>query len=290
MTARFIAFAMQVHKNTQKSNAVRAFQGVIVLLLGMVVSYLGYQSSSAPLDLDEVIGPALFWCTVLALLFRFPFRDAAATTYRALRTRLGTVLFWPYLAVHLFVYGFLLELMLGSIYGFTLTLSPSISVTTDAFLPPTLVSTLLDLSYNPSIAFTLPPALSGVLSFYSISIAIVVDVLILANVAKVIELGQLCTLERKARTYFLLPAVGLVLGASCCLSVPALISFVLPSVAALPAYFWIYYSTYFFFPAFAIVILYLNAASIDRISARLSVPPVTYVSGRAFSSRTASSA
>ena len=246
-----------------------ALQGIMILLLGLAVSYLGYASSSASIDSDEVVGPALFWCAMLALLFRFPLRSAAGTAYRALSTKLGTVVFWPYLTIHLFLYGFLLEIMLGSIYGFTLTLLPGVSVTTDVFLPPSILSTLLDLAYNPSIAFTLPPALSGALSFYSISVAVVVDALVLANVVKVVELGRLCSLGTKAKSYFLLPAAGLVLGASCCLSVPALVSFVFPSVEEIPAFAWIYYSTYFLFPVFAIFVLYVNALSIDRMSALL---------------------
>ncbi|MDA4134497.1 MAG: hypothetical protein OK441_02895 [Thaumarchaeota archaeon] len=107
----------------------------MILLLGIAVSYFGYRFSSAPIDLDEVLGPALFWGALVGLLFRFPFRGIATTSYRALRTRLGNAIFWPYLALHLLLYGFLLEILLGSIYGLTLSLSPGISVTTDVFMP-----------------------------------------------------------------------------------------------------------------------------------------------------------
>ncbi|MDA4134498.1 MAG: hypothetical protein OK441_02900 [Thaumarchaeota archaeon] len=99
-----------------------------------------------------------------------------------------------------------------------------------------------------------------------------VDVLLLANVDKALSLGKLSTLRRKARTYFLLPLAGLVLGASCCLSVPALLTFAFPSVTAVPGFLWVYYSTYFLFPLFAIAILYANAVSIDRLSATISDP------------------
>jgi hypothetical protein len=111
--------------------------------------------------------------------------------------------------------------------------------------------------------------LSGALSFYGFAVAILVGVLVLANVTKTVELGRLCTLGRKARSYFLVPALGLVLGASCCVSVPALVSYAFPSVGAAPSFNWVYNASYFFFPAFAVVILHLNATSIDRISANL---------------------
>jgi hypothetical protein len=182
---------------------------------------------------------------------------------------LGAAVFWPFLAVHLFVYGFLLEVILASVYGISFALSPSLTVATEVFTPPSALNILFDLSFNPSISFTLPPVLSGALSFYGFAVAILVGVLVLANVTKTIELGKVCTLGRKAKSYFILPALGLVFGASCCVSVPALVSYAVPSVATAASFWWIYNASYFFFPAFAVVILYLNATSIDRISANL---------------------
>ncbi len=263
------ASAIPMHRAPRKGSRALLFQGIIFAVLGATLSYLGNVPSSAPFNTEELIGPALFWYAIAMLLLAFPFHEAATTCYRGLRTRLGAAVFWPYLLVHLMVYGFLVEVILGSMYGFTSALSPSITVSTDAFMPASFISTLLDLVYNPSVAFTLPPVLSGELTFYAISIAVLVDVLLLANVLDTVELGRLCTLGRKARTYFLLPLVGLVLGASCCLSVPALISIAAPSATNNALFIWTYSATYYFFPPFAIVVLYLNLFSIDRITSNI---------------------
>ncbi len=260
---------MVVHGVIRTRDATLLLQGTLFLVLGVAVSYLGYASSTALFNMDEVIGPALFWYAVVMLLLAFPLRDAAKVCYRGLRTRLGAAVFWPFLAIHLFIYGFLLEVILASVYGVVFALSPSLTVATEVFMPPSALNALFDLSFNPSISFTLPPVLSGALSFYGFAVAILVGVLVLANVTKTVELGRLCTLGRKARSYFLVPALGLVLGASCCVSVPALVSYAFPSVGAAPSFNWVYNASYFFFPAFAVVILHLNATSIDRISANL---------------------
>jgi hypothetical protein len=252
---------------------IHLFQGGAFAILGVILSSLGYASSSAPVNLDEIVGPVLFWYAVVMLLLAFPLREAAAACNRGLRTRLGAAVFWPYLLVHLLLYGFLVEVILGSIYGLTSTLSPSIVVSTDTFMPASALSTLLNLAYNPSVAFALPPALSGELTAYAVSIAVLVDVLLLANVVTTVELGRLCTLGGKARSYFLMPMVGLVLGASCCLSIPALISITSPSANASSAFIGLYTDAYYLFPPFAVVVLFLNFWSVVKITNRVKPPP-----------------
>jgi len=71
------------------------------------------------------------------------------------------------------------------------------------------------------------------------------------------------------------PGLGIVFGASCCLSVPVLITLAAPTAAALSASLWIYDVTYFFFPLVAVVLLYLNLRSVNRIASN-----VAGVSGR----------
>jgi hypothetical protein len=241
------------------------FQGILFLCVGVFVSYLGYWSSAAFLD-QEVIGPVLFWSAALLLLLAFPFREPARACYFGIRTKLGGVVFPVYLVIHLLVYGFLLELLLAAVYGIAFTLTPSVTVATEVFVPPTAANLFFDLSFNPSVSFSLPPVLSGALSTYAIAVAVLVDILIVANVAKVRELGDLTTRSLRARSYFLIPLLGLVLGASCCISLPALVSFALPSLTVSQSFDWIYDTTYFFFPLFAVAILYLNLRSVHKLS------------------------
>ena len=183
-------------------------------------------------------------------------------------------MFAGYLAVHLVVYGFVLEGILAAAYGTGgFTVSPGLLVTTDVFSPPSLSSAFFDLAYNPSIVATVPPVFSVALSFYSISMAVAIAVLVVANVARTRELGELCTRWGKARSFVLLPAVGVALGASCCLSVAALLTIVAPSASVLSSNIWVYYTTYFAFPGLAAFLLWFNLRSIRRISARLGPPP-----------------
>ena len=70
------------------------------------------------------------------------------------------------------------------------------------------------------------------------------------------------------------PALGIALGASCCLSVPILVAVAAPGAVALTSSLWLYDATYFLFPPFAVILLYLNLYSVERIAAnvRLSTP------------------
>lgn len=258
------------HARARRTSPAVLFQGVVLLSVGIVVAYLGSARGASQLNIDEIIGPVLFWYAVLLLLFSFPLRRAVGVTIRALRTRLGVSVFWPYLALHLFIYGFLLEAILAGIYGITLTIGPSFSIVTDAFVPPNVLNALLDLSYSPSAVFTLPPALSGAFSLYSVSAAVVIDVLVVANVTEVVRLGEERTRRQRATSFVALPAVGVILGASCCLSLPALIALTYPSAAVSQSFQTVYSATYFLFPAFAGAILYVNLRSVDAISRRLA--------------------
>lgn len=249
---------------------VLLFQGLVFLWLGLLVSYLGFLDGSAQVNLNEVLGPVLFWVAALELLIAFPLRRYAREWLSAVRTRLGALVFWPYITLHLVIYGLLLELILGSVLGFSLTLSATLTFSTNSFSPPSLLAALADVAFSPSVIFTLPPIFSGALSLYSLCIAVLVDMLVVVNVLKASDLRRLSRAGGRAKAYFLLPAVGVVLGASCCLSVPALVALIAPSVARSSLFDWVYSITYFFFPAFAIVVLYANARAADRIGEALT--------------------
>ena len=188
---------MVLHHSIRPGGLSLQFQGTLFLILGIAVTYLGYSSSAALFNADEVVGPALSGTRSLMLLLTFPLRDAAKTCYRGLRTKVGTAVFWPFLAVHLFIYGFLLEVILASVYGVAFAVSPSLTVATEVFKPPSALSILFDLSFNPSISFTLPPVLSGALSFYGFAVAVLVGVLVLANVIKTVQLGKALHAEKE---------------------------------------------------------------------------------------------
>jgi len=254
-----------VRNSGPQRRLVVLFQGIVFLALGLYVTCLGYESSATFLS-QELIGPIFFWYAVILLAFSIPLRAQVSACLQSLHTKLGSTIFVVYLAIHLVVYGFLLELLLSAIYGIAFILSPNLTIVTETFRPFTAQSVFYDITFNPSIYFDLPPVLSGSVSTYAVTVAVLIDVLILANISKAIELDKLTRSLAKARSYFVIPLVGLILGASCCVSVPALISYVYPAILTSSSFDWIYDTTYFFFPVFALLILYLNFYSMCKIS------------------------
>lgn len=242
---------------------------VFLALSGVALAYLGYGLRDVTLNVDELLGPGVFWCAAVFFLLAVPFREATLTFSKYVRTSLGMGVFALYMAIHLLLYGFLFDAILASIYGASyFAASAGFFVTTNLFSPASLVSTIFDIAYNPVIVMTAPPVFSAALSFYSIAAALVIAVLVVANVGRTKELGKLRTAKGKARAFVALPAIGIVLGASCCLSVAGLITLAAPAASIL-ASTWIYYVTYFLFPCIAVVVLYLNLRSIRGISAGL---------------------
>jgi hypothetical protein len=255
----------------RKASRATAYQAVFMLLLGLAISSLGYVSNLSGVNPDEVVGPALFWIAVGVLLFAFPFRAAIVAFGRAIRRPVGAGIFASYLTVHIILYGFILDVIVASIYGASsLAQSFSFLVTTNLFLPASVPALIFDVAYNPSIVFTAPPVFGVALSFYGMAVAVIIAVLIVANVGKAREVGELRTRARKARAYVVLPAMGIVLGASCCLSVAGVVALAVPSAAALTSVTWVYYATYFLLPSVAITVLYLNLHSVERIAAAIN--------------------
>lgn len=245
-------------------------QGVVLLGLGFVLSYFGYVLGDISFNPFEFLGSTLFWYAIVFLLLSFPFREASRSFLAYSRQPFGSLVFVCYLAIHLILYGFLLEGILSTLYGSaTLAVSPMFLITTNVFLPPSVLSALFNLAYNPSIIMAVPPVFSAALSFYSIAVALVIAVLVVASVGKTKEIGKLCTMGRRARSFVVFPALGIVFGASCCLSVAGLVSLAVPSAIVLTSVLWAYYVVFFLFPALAMLLLYLNLRSIEKLSAAL---------------------
>jgi hypothetical protein len=255
-----------------RKSLVIPVHGLSVLLLAVICSYFAYLWGSATVNPVEILAPFLFWYGVAFLLLAYPLRAAARDFSRYIRTVTGAVVFAVYLLIHILLYGFLLEGILTSFLGkeFVSTAATA-TLTTTVFAPPSVVNALLSLWYNPWIAITIPPVFSTTLSLYSLVIAVVIDVLIVANIGKTRELGKACSTGARSRSMVLFPALGIAFGASCCLSVPLLFTVVVPSAAALASLLWVYDVTYFLFPPFAVVLLYLNLYSVGRMTANMKI-------------------
>ncbi len=264
-------------KTTAEQQARRSLavpvHGLSVILLGVVASYFAYVWGSAKVNPAEILAPILFWYGLSFMLLNYPFRSAVNDFRRYIRTFSGALVFAVYLVVHILLYGFLLEGILTNFYGKDFfTTATGATLTTTVFTPPTALNVVLSLWYNPWITLTTPPAFNTTLSLYSLVIAVIIDILIVANIGMARELGKACSIATKSRSIVLFPALGIAFGASCCISVPLLFTVTaVPSAAALSSLLWVYDLTYFLFPPFAVVLLYLNFVSVRRITANMKL-------------------
>jgi hypothetical protein len=244
--------------------------GLSFIGLAVLTSFFAYLWGATSPNPAELLAPVLFWYAVAFLLLAYPLRGAFQVFLRNIGTAFGASVFALYLVLHVLLYGFMLETILVSFFDrpFVST-SANVYVTTSVFAPPSLLNAVVGLWFNPWVTLTIPPEFSDALSLYSIVIAVIIAILIVANIGKTRELGKLCSTRLKSRTMVLFPALGIALGASCCLSVPILVTVVAPAAVALSSSLWVYDATYFFFPPLAIILLYLNLYSVDKIAANL---------------------
>ncbi|MGA2664138.1 MAG: hypothetical protein ABSF83_04265 [Nitrososphaerales archaeon] len=250
--------------------------GFTVMALAVVSSYFAYVWGSALVNPAEVLAPLLFWYGLAFLLLSYPLRSAARDFWRYARTLSGAAVFAVYLVIHILLYGYLLEGILTSFYGSSFfTTGGGIALTTTVFTPPNAVNVVLALWYNPWITLTAPPAFTTTLSIYSLVIALMIDILIVANIGRTRELGKACSVGARSRSLVVFPVLGIAFGASCCLSVPLLFTVAVPSAAALSSLLWVYDATYFLFPPFAVVLLYVNLRSVGRMTANVKAVGAT---------------
>ncbi len=216
------------------------------LTAGLVLSYFSVVWVSPSMNLVVIASAFVFWVGLVSILLTFPLRAVFLDFTRSLKTVLGLTVFVSYLATSL------LLVFLEGIHGSQLlgVSTSSLYVYTDTFVPRSLVSALLKLSYNPAIIFTFPPGFLA-LSFYSISMAVVIAVLVVANVMKTRAPGKLYTAASKRARSFLVLITG---SASSSVSLAGVFA----------SNLIVYYFTYFVLPAFAVVILYLLYVSLSR--------------------------
>lgn len=247
--------------------------GVFFIGLSVLTSFFAYLWGSAAPNPAALLAPTLFWYAVALLLFTYPFHDAFLAFLKHIRSGLGVTVFAVYLSIHILLYGFLLEGILVSFFAQPfISRSASVYVTTSVFAPPTILNAILGLWFNPWVTVTVPPSFVDAISFYSLAIAVVIAVLIVANIGKTRELGKVVTGSVKSRTMIILPVLGIVLGASCCLSVPVLFTVDAPSLLLLTNPLWLYDITYFLFPLAGVGLLYLNLHAIGKISGSVGAP------------------
>lgn len=252
------------------------WHALITMGLGVAFSYTAYFNGPINgFNAWEGSGSIIFWYSVIYLIFRFPLRNTLTVFLKHIRSRVGITAASLYVAFHLLLYGFILEAIFVHVYAPSFGGVPAaIWVNTNLVLPPTPLNALLGLSYNPSITLSVPPIFGAVLSLYSLSAAFIIAVLVVANVGLIREIGS-CSLGLKSRVYVGLPAMGVALGASCCISPPILLALIAPATAVVTYNLVAYYVTYFTFPPLAMLALYLNMRSTIKVHRKIVYEPHT---------------
>jgi hypothetical protein len=245
---------------------------MMLLLVSLLLSLLSYSVNQlGEFNVFEGLASFVFWISIVSLIFLFPLRSIAPLFLKYVRTRLGAIVFGSYITVHLVLYGLLLEGIVTFSFGLPSVVSQFyVSVASISLYPVTLSSLLVGFAFNPSIDLLIPPVFVIALSFYTICISFLIGTLVLTNVMKVREIGKMCGTAIKSRNFVVLPILGVIGGAACCLSLPVLISLAAPTAAILSNTPVIWYSAYFVFPAATAVGLKYNMDSTMRLASKIS--------------------
>ncbi len=196
---------------------------VLAMLMGISLiwisplspSYFGY----------SLIGNFMFWSSLTMFSLTLMKSELSIIRSRLSMTVVGV--FLGYLSLHYFVYSIALERLLSSIYGelFQVT-SPFLSLTFSPFYPPSLLTLLYNVIFNPALVGGFPPNYYFELSFYAIAMGFIIATLVTANIVRVMQYAS--TLKR-AKVIILAPLLGVIGGGSCCISVPILLAEAIPA-------------------------------------------------------------
>jgi hypothetical protein len=243
--------------------------------LGTLLSDFAYFTPPSAFNPYQAVGSAIFWLGAFLLMWSLFLGRTLTLAANFAKTRTGALIGGAYITAHLLLYGFVLEGILVFIYGITpFVSSPVAYLSSDVLYPASLGNALVGLGFSPTINLLVPPYFEASLSFFSIFIAVVVDALILANINKVKEIGDVGPQFARSRAYLLMPFTGIILGASCCMSLPLLLSIVAPSLQGAANLIWAFYLTYFLLPPLAVIVLKLNLDLASSIAAKVSAQKV----------------
>lgn len=260
--------------NWKKTLGLAAF----ALAVSFFIGYLSYfQDVLSPFNGSLTFASILFWAVLLGLCFSFPLRSSLRAFVTYIKTSRGVAVYVVYTSFHLLLYGIILETILASLYSSlgSAPIQAGLVISSQPLQPLSATTLVGNFFFNPNLAVLIPPAFEISLSLYSIVMAIIIGILVQVNVMKTIELRNECSLVRKSTAFIALPVIGVVGGASCCLSLPLFVTLLAaPAVSlASTSISAAYFLTYFLFPLGTAIVLKLNLDSIIRIKRALTPAP-----------------
>ncbi|BFH72787.1 hypothetical protein SJAV_07310 [Sulfurisphaera javensis] len=238
---------------------------VIIGIFLCLFSIIGYFVSLHYLLLGSIL-TLTFWIG-LWLFIPKRFFDL---TWNINKGRAYWISFSLYFLFHLILYGFFYYIILGAIIYY-----PIYTIYVDASITPPLPYFLYWISNSPSISIIIAGYDMGIFPFTTF-IGVILAFLIGSNIQKIMELKDMLTSYKRSTALIAIPALGVVSGTSCCLSLPSLViyfvaldlgmvSSVLPILAS-PIYFgFIWYGL----PISSVLILLFNLRDLNKAVYRL---------------------
>ena len=196
---------------------------VMGIVLGMLILWITPDSPSY--FAYVIVGNLIFWSSLLVLTFKFLKPEVSL-----IRSKISTLtlsIFTGYLALHYFVYSIALEKLLTGIYGVLFHVSsPFITMTYSPFYPSSPLTLFYNIILNPAIVGGFPPNYYFELSFYALSMGLVIATLVTANILRVLQYSSML---KRTKVIMLAPLFGVIGGGSCCISIPILLAEAIPT-------------------------------------------------------------
>lgn len=217
----------------------------------------------------------VFFAATYLVLRQTVMKGAFERFARYVRRPVGAIIFVGYLALHYFLYGLFLERLLIGFYGDVPGGPPGGSplyLSTGLVYPEFPVGGFFSILSNPSVTLYISSNYGITLIPFSFFLGFLIAVLVIANIEVVSDVS-ICPASRRRRAYVVLPSLGIAVGSSCCLSLPVLVTLVIPAAGALSYTTAASYLAFFAFPVATAVALMLNLEH-SRAILRQVTPPI----------------
>lgn len=247
----------------QLNRGILTFALVFMLFMA-VFGYWILTISASPVQkavsFAEVLSTVMlfvFWLLLFLLVFAVLLKDETLSFYRIVRKKLWARILYPsYLAVHLVIYGVVLERITLLSSG-----APPINFGAQAFTvldyyysPHTILQSLIQMTQNPGIVMIFPPFYGISLGPFAIFSAMLIGMLVVVHTDR---LSRLSGRLRRAGGSIVYPAIGIVGGATCCISLPDIAVSATPFAVAVfstPLWSGLLYVLYYLLPISVIAV------------------------------------
>ncbi|QKQ98993.1 hypothetical protein GWK48_00015 [Metallosphaera tengchongensis] len=250
-----------MEKHERKSADLPRFLLIALLLSLSLISYF-YALEKVGLIPLSIISSLTFWIGVGLSVPKSFWRLTFFKVKKGHAYFLSSML---YLSFHILLYGIFFNIVLAAGLGQSLEFFPYLSSGFGVSIPPKPLLFPYWVSTSPGVWFFIGPFESDTTP-YTLFLGFILALLIGANVESLLRLRKVIkAYKRTLLPASMIPTVAIVSGASCCLSLPSIIIYVIGvasgtiySLLGVLASPWFFAFSYFGLPVGSLGILYLN--------------------------------